>query len=69
MTGTKHFNENKYELQSVHPHPHSFRCGTVEQSSRTVEQLQQAGVETKVFDGVAPNPTVANSEAGAEAAR
>lgn len=37
--------------------------------ARTEEQLQQAGVETKVFDGVAPNPTVANSEAGAEAAR
>ncbi len=26
-------------------------------------------METEVFDGVAPNPTVANSEAGAEAAR
>ncbi|WP_308550637.1 iron-containing alcohol dehydrogenase [uncultured Parabacteroides sp.] len=37
--------------------------------TRTEEQLHQAGVETKVFDGVAPNPTVANSEAGAEAAR
>lgn len=37
--------------------------------TRTEEQLHQVGVETKVFDGVAPNPTVANSEAGAEAAR
>lgn len=37
--------------------------------ARTEEQLHKAGVETKVFDGVAPNPTVANSEAGAEAAR
>lgn len=37
--------------------------------ARTEEQLHQVGVETKVFDGVAPNPTVANSEAGAEAAR
>lgn len=37
--------------------------------TRTEEQLHQVGVETKIFDGVAPNPTVANSEAGAEAAR
>lgn len=37
--------------------------------ARTEKQLHQAGVETKVFDGVAPNPTVANSEAGAESAR
>ena len=37
--------------------------------ARTEEQLHQVGVVTKVFDGVAPNPTVANSEAGAEAAR
>ena len=37
--------------------------------ARTEEQLHQGGVETAVFDGVAPNPTVANSEAGAEAAR
>lgn len=37
--------------------------------ARTEEQLHQVGVETEVFDGVAPNPTVANSEAGAEAAR
>lgn len=37
--------------------------------TRTEEQLHQVGVETKVFDGVTPNPTVANSEAGAEAAR
>ena len=37
--------------------------------ARTEEQLHQVGVETELFDGVAPNPTVANSEAGAEAAR
>ncbi|WP_294548279.1 iron-containing alcohol dehydrogenase [uncultured Bacteroides sp.] len=37
--------------------------------ARTEEQLHQVGVETEVFDGVASNPTVANSEAGAEAAR
>ena len=37
--------------------------------ARTEEQLHQVGVDTEVFDGVAPNPTVANSEAGAEAAR
>lgn len=37
--------------------------------ARTEEQLHQVGVETEVFDGVSPNPTVANSEAGAEAAR
>lgn len=37
--------------------------------ARTEEQLHQVGVETEVFDGVAPNPTVANSETGAEAAR
>ena len=37
--------------------------------ARTEEQLHQVGVETEVFEGVAPNPTVANSEAGAEAAR
>lgn len=37
--------------------------------SRTEEQLRQAGVETEVFDGISPNPTVANAEAGAEAAR
>lgn len=37
--------------------------------ARTEEQLAKAGVETAVFDGVAPNPTVANVNAGAEAAR
>ena len=37
--------------------------------ARTEEQLHQVGVETEIFDGVAPNPTVANSEAGTEAAR
>lgn len=36
--------------------------------SQTEEQLHQAGVETAVFDGVMPNPTVANSHAGAVAA-
>ena len=37
--------------------------------SRTEEQLQKAGIETVVFDGVSPNPTVGNVNAGAEAAR
>ncbi len=37
--------------------------------ARTEEQLEKAGVETSVFDGVAPNPTVGNVEAGAQAAR
>ncbi|WP_205105133.1 iron-containing alcohol dehydrogenase [Marseilla massiliensis] len=37
--------------------------------ARTEEQLAKAGVDTVVFDGVAPNPTVANVNAGAEAAR
>ena len=37
--------------------------------ARTEEQLHRAGVETEVFDGIVPNPTVANSEAGANAAR
>ncbi len=37
--------------------------------ARTEEQLHHMGVETAVFDGIAPNPTVANSEAGANAAR
>ncbi len=37
--------------------------------ARTEEQLHRAGVETEVFDGIMPNPTVANSEAGANAAR
>ena len=36
---------------------------------RTEEQLHLAGVETEVFDGVTPNPTVTDSEAGAKAAR
>lgn len=37
--------------------------------SRTEEALHAAGVETSVFDGVMPNPTVTNSVAGAQAAR
>jgi alcohol dehydrogenase len=37
--------------------------------ARTEEQLHRAGIETDVFDGVMPNPTVANSAAGAKAAR
>ncbi len=36
---------------------------------RTEEQLRQAGVDTVVFDGVSPNPTVSNVNAGAKAAR
>ena len=36
---------------------------------RTEAQLHAVGVETVVFDGVSPNPTVANVNAGAEAAR
>lgn len=37
--------------------------------ARTEAQLKEAGVETTVFDGVAPNPTVENAAAGAKAAR
>ena len=37
--------------------------------SRTEEQLHKAGVETVVFDGVMPNPTVSNVDAGAKVAR
>lgn len=37
--------------------------------SRTEEQLHKAGVETVLFDGVMPNPTVSNVDAGAKAAR
>lgn len=37
--------------------------------ARTEEQLKKAGVATCVFDGVSPNPTVGNVEAGAQAAR
>lgn len=37
--------------------------------ARTEKQLEQAGVESIVFDGVSPNPTVANVEAGAQVAR
>ena len=37
--------------------------------SRTEEQLHKAGVETFLFDGVMPNPTVGNVDAGAKAAR
>ena len=36
---------------------------------RTEQELSLAGVETAVFDGVMPNPTVENSHAGAAAAR
>lgn len=37
--------------------------------ARTEEQLHKAGVETSVFDGVMPNPTVDNVNAGAAMAR
>lgn len=37
--------------------------------ARTEEQLKKAGVETFVFDGVSPNPTVGNVNAGALMAR
>ena len=37
--------------------------------ARTEAQLHKAGVETVVFDGVMPNPTVGNVNAGAKAAR
>lgn len=37
--------------------------------ARAEEQLAKAGVESAVFDGVMPNPTVANVEAGAKATR
>lgn len=37
--------------------------------ARTEEQLAQAGVESCVFDGIEPNPTVQNVAAGAAAAR
>ena len=37
--------------------------------SRTEEQLHKAGVDTFLFDGVLPNPTVGNVNAGAKAAR
>ncbi len=37
--------------------------------ARTEEQLHKAGVDTCIFDGVAPNPTVDNVNAGAKAAR
>lgn len=37
--------------------------------TRTEEQLHKAGVETVVFDGVMPNPTVGNVNAGARMAR
>lgn len=36
---------------------------------RTEEQLHKAGIETEVFNGIMPNPTVDNSVAGAKAAR
>ena len=32
--------------------------------SRTEERLHKAGVETFLFDGVMPNPTVGNVDAG-----
>lgn len=31
--------------------------------------MKKAGIESVVFDGVSPNPTVANVDAGAKAAR
>lgn len=37
--------------------------------AHTEEQLHRAGVETFVFDGVAPNPSVGNVNAGAKVAR
>ena len=37
--------------------------------ARTEDQLHRAGVETFVFDGVAPNPSVGNVNAGAKVAR
>ncbi len=37
--------------------------------ARTEEQLSKAGVEYVVFNGIEPNPTVSNVEAGAKAAR
>lgn len=37
--------------------------------TRTEEELHRAGVETEVFNGIMPNPTVDNAEAGAAAAR
>lgn len=37
--------------------------------SRTEEQLHKAGVETAVFDGATPNPTVSDVNAGAKMAR
>lgn len=37
--------------------------------ARTEQELSLAGVETAVFDGVMPNPTVENSHAGADSAR
>ena len=37
--------------------------------SRTEEQLKKAGIETFVFDGVSPNPTVSNVNSGAQSAR
>lgn len=37
--------------------------------ARTEQELSLAGIETAVFDGVMPNPTVENSHAGADAAR
>lgn len=36
---------------------------------RTEKQLHEAGVETAVYDGVSPNPTIKNVTEGAEAAR
>ena len=36
---------------------------------RTEQQLHLAGVETSVYDGVSPNPTIKNVTEGAEAAR
>ncbi|WP_288874688.1 iron-containing alcohol dehydrogenase, partial [uncultured Bacteroides sp.] len=68
------------QLNNLHAHPMPGKRALIVISNgkstrdngylaRTEEQLHQAGVETEVFDGIMPNPTVTNSEAGANAAR
>lgn len=37
--------------------------------ARTEKELDQAGVETEVFDGILPNPTVENAVEGSKVAR
>ena len=67
-------------LNSMHEHPMPGKKALIVISngkstrangylSRTEEQLRLAGVERVVFDGAEPNPTVANVNAGAKAAR